>query len=621
MRWAIKDKELVCVDDENGITRLPAATIWKCFQGGNEDPLPDLSETGIRCSAKYQAPQLRLVNTDDGPFGKLTLESKSHLGKVTKLSDGHKSDHIITNNTWSPLYEGALEEILLAVEDAGAEIGIALNARQYMTCIRDLYDYSWFICECEFKAKEWSATHTPLQRRPPAKFTATLMDYQVRGSDWLTMMRESGVGVVLGDGMGLGKTIQVIKTICDLLEDNPEAKTLVICPSALVENWAREIEKFTCGLEYMMHRGSDRSRNYRTYTASVMITTYDVARMDAGVLSLVDWDMVVLDEAQFIKNPNSQRARAIKSITRQTSIAVTGTPFENHMTDIWSLYDFCMPGFLGTVNMFTARYSDNEESASELGRVIAPTLLRRRLDDIPNDLPPIVTIPMPIALEPSEAEEYERRKQLYTQQGTAFGAIGNLLSDLAAPTYTENFLSNLKYEYLDAVVGEVIDYNEKIIVFAERRTTISALEDKYADRIPVYILNGSTPMDMRQQTIDEFSAVEGAAMLICNPTVGGAGLNITAANHVFHFSMQWNPAKIDQADARAHRRGQEKTVVVHYPFYASTIEEYMWDKVAKKRELAAEVVIGNKAESNADEVAQALSLSPIARKITKENEW
>lgn len=618
MRWAIKDKELVCVDDENGITRLPAATIWKCFQGGNEDPLPDLSEMGFRCSAKYQAPQLRLVNTDDGPFGKLTLESKSHLGKITNLSDGHKSDHIITNNTWSPLYEGALEEILLAVEDAGAEIGIALNAKQYMTCIRDLYDYSWFICECEFKAKEWSATHMPMQRRPPAKFTATLMDYQVRGSDWLTMMRESGVGVVLGDGMGLGKTIQVIKAICDLLEDNPAAKTLVICPSALVENWAREIEKFTCGLEYMMHRGSDRSRNYRTYTASVMITTYDVARMDAGVLSLVDWDMVVLDEAQFIKNPNSQRTRAIKSITRQTSIAVTGTPFENHMTDIWSLYDFCMPGFLGTVNMFTARYADNEESASELGRVIAPTLLRRRLDDIPNDLPPIVTIPMPIALEPNEAEEYERRKLLYTQQGTAFGAIGNLLSDLAAPTYTDNFLSNLKYEYLDAVVDEVADYGEKIIVFAERKTTIGALERKYADRFPVYILNGSTPMDMRQRTIDEFSAVEGAAMLICNPTVGGTGLNITAANHVFHFSMQWNPAKIDQADARAHRRGQEKTVVVHYPFYASTIEEYMWDKVAKKRALAAEVVVGNKAESNADEIAMALSLSPVSLARSKE---
>lgn len=618
MHWAIVDKELICVDDEGNIARVSAAAIWNHFHVDADDGLPDLSGMNIRCSSKYQAPQLRLVNTDGGPFGKLELEAKSHLGKITKLGSDHKSDHITSNNIWSPLYEGALEEILHAVEDASLEIGVSLSARQYMTCIRDLYDYSWFICECEFKAKEWSAFHVPSQRKPPAKFTATLMDYQVRGSDWLTMMRESGVGVVLGDGMGLGKTIQVIKAICDLLEDKPEAKTLVICPSALVENWAREIEKFTCGLEYMTHWGSDRSRNYRSYTASVMITTYDVARMDAGVLSLVDWDLVVLDEAQFIKNPNSQRTRAIKGITREMSIAVTGTPFENHMTDIWSLYDFCMPGFLGTVNMFTARYADNEESASELGRVIAPTLLRRRLDDIPNDLPPIVSIPMPIALEPNEAEEYERRKQLYTQQGTAFGAIGNLLSDLAAPAYSEGFLSNLKYDYLDTVVDEVADYEEKIIVFAERRSTIGALESKYADRFPVFILNGSTPMDMRQQMIDEFSAAEGAAMLICNPTVGGAGLNITAANHVFHFSMQWNPAKIDQADARAHRRGQEKTVMVYYPFYASTIEEYMWNKVAKKRALAAEVVIGNKAESDANEIAMALSLSPISLARNKE---
>ena len=618
MHWVVVDNELVCEDDEGGVVRVPASSIWSHFQGDADDNLPDLTGLNVRCSSKYQTPQLRLVNTDEGPFGMLVLEAKSPLGKLTTLGNEHKSDHVTSNNIWSPLDKATLEEILNAVEGVGATIGVALSAKQYMTCIRDLYGHSWFICECEFEARRWSATHAPLRRKQPAKFAATLFDYQAQGSDWLTMMRDSGVGVVLGDGMGLGKTIQVIKTICDLIEDNPEAQTLIICPSALVENWGREIDKFTRGFEYMVHRGGNRSRNYRTYTASVMITTYDVARMDVGVLSLVDWDLVVLDEAQFIKNPNSQRTRAIKRISREASIAVTGTPFENHMTDIWSLYDFCMPGFLGTVDAFTTKYGDDEESASELGRVIAPTLLRRRLSDIPNDLPPLITIPMPIALEPSEAEEYERRKLQYTQQGTTFGAIGNLLSDLAAPLSSERHLSNLKYDYLDSVVDEVADFGEKIIVFAERRATIDTLETKYASHFPVFILNGSTPMDMRQQVVDDFSRSEGASMLICNPTVGGAGLNITAANHVFHFSMQWNPAMIDQADARAHRRGQEKTVVVHYPFYASTIEEYMWEKVERKRALAAEVVIGNKAESDANEVAMALSLSPVSLARNKE---
>lgn len=145
MHWAVEDKELVCVDDEGGITRKPAAAIWEHFQGDANDGMPDLSDMGIRCSPKYQAPQLRLVNTDDGPFGKLALEAKSHLGKTTKLGSNHKSDHIISNNTWSPLYEGALEEILNAVEAADAKIGVALTAKQYMLCIRDLYDYSWFI--------------------------------------------------------------------------------------------------------------------------------------------------------------------------------------------------------------------------------------------------------------------------------------------------------------------------------------------------------------------------------------------------------------------------------------------------------------------------------------------
>lgn len=546
------------------------------------------------------------------------LEAKSQLGSIIPLGSGHFSDHVTSKNVWFPLNVGELDDILHAVKHAGAEIGVALNARQYMACVRDFCEHKWFICEYEFQAKEWALEHAPLGRKPPAKFVGTLSDYQARGSDWLSMMRENGAGVVLGDSMGLGKTVQVIKTICDLLEDYPEGKTLVVCPSALAENWAREIEKFTCGLEYMIHRGANRSRNYRSYTASVMITTYDVARMDASVLSLVNWDLVVLDEAQSIKNPDSQRTKAIKQITRKASIAVTGTPFENHMTDIWSIFDFCMPGFLGTKSSFMARYADDDASASDLGRVIAPALLRRRLSDIPNDLPPILTVPMPISLEANEAEEYERRKALYTQQGSAFGAMGKLLTDLSAPRQSSDFLSNLKYDYLDTVVEEVADNEEKIIVFAERIATIGALESKYSHRCPVFVLNGSTPMALRQQTVDAFSAVAGAAILICNPTVGGAGLNITAANHVFHFSMQWNPAKIDQADARAHRRGQRKNVVVHYPFYASTIEEYMWNKISVKRELAAEVVVGNKAESDVNEIAMALSMSPVTHRGNKE---
>ena len=608
MPWSVIDNELLSIDENNDLVRVSADELWDLF---SKSASSELSAIGIQTSSKIMSVRVVLSDSCDGPFGQLTLEAVSFLGVSYRLSNAHASDHVIVDGVWHPLQPGLFEEINRVLGENHLSPGQVLTAKQYMICLRDLSEYDWFVIKKEFKAKEWSEEQHSFQTRKPAKFTANLSDYQVRGSDWLTMMRESGVGVVLGDGMGLGKTVQVIKTICDLIETDAHAKTLVICPSALVENWVREIEKFTKDLTYLVHRGGDRSRNYRTYVASVMITTYDIARMDAAILSLVNWDLVVLDEAQFIKNPNSQRTIAIKTITREASIAVTGTPFENHMTDIWSLYDYCLPGFLGSVSSFCSHYGDDEESAASLGRLIAPVLLRRRLEDVPNDLPPIVTIPIPIALEPEEAEEYERRRRKYLESGATLGAIVSLVSDLAIPANSENGISNLKYEYLDQVVEEVAGYREKIIVFAERRATIAVLEKKYSGYLPVFVLNGDTPMEMRQQTIDAFSDESGAAMLICNPTVGGAGLNITAANHVFHFSMQWNPAKIDQADARAHRRGQEKTVIVHYPYYASTVEEYMWKKVETKRSLAKEVVIGNMAESDVNDVSEALGLSPI----------
>ena len=612
MRWNLEGTELVIQYDAGESSRIPAQTIWGRFSDNGSEELPGFDDLDISFSSKYCTPGLRLVESETGSFGRLVLVAITYLGKSAQLSDWHRSDHVVMNRIWHPLVPGSLEEINALVDEAGLEIGVDLTPQQYLACIRDWADNPWFIAECEFRANDWPQRQPNRSEIVPTSFTATLAPYQERGSSWLTMMRKSGVGVVLGDGMGLGKTVQLIKTICDLIEENPEARTLVICPSAIVENWAREIEKFTKGVEYMIHVGANRSRNYRSYTSSIVITTYDVARIDYAVLSLVEWDLVVLDEAQWIKNPDSQRTRAIKQISRKASIAATGTPFENHMTDIWSIFDFCMPGFLGSRGSFCSAYCDDDLSAKRLGQLISPVLLRRRLEDIPNELPPIVTIPMPIALTPDEAIEYERRKKSYMETAGAIGSIQKLTSDLAAPENADGFLSSLKYEYLRSVLDEVRSFGEKIIVFAERISTIEALRCRYERELPVLVLNGSTPVSERQHVVDSFSEVNGSAVLICNPVVGGAGLNITAANHVFHFSMQWNPAKIDQADARAHRRGQDKPVVVHYPFYASTVEEYMWDKVRLKRELSADVVVGNRADSDTDEVALALSLSPVA---------
>ena len=238
-------------------------------------------------------------------------------------------------------------------------------------------------------------------------------------------------------------------------------------------------------------------------------------------------------------------------------------------------------------------------------------MLRRTLSDIPNDLPDIVRIPMPIELEATEAALYEERRKTYIEDGATLGAIGKLVTDLALKKEQDRGISDLKYEYLNLVCKDVFANNEKIIVFADKLKAIGELEKQYSKIVPTFSLTGEVPISNRQQIIDEYSSVDGPALLIVNPSVGGAGLNITAANHLLHFSPQWNPAKIDQADARAHRNGQHRTVFAHYPYYVGTIEEYMWEKVYFKRELSKRVVVGNKGEVSTNDIVDALNMSPV----------
>lgn len=217
---------------------------------------------------------------------------------------------------------------------------------------------------------------------------------------------------------------------------------------------------------------------------------------------------------------------------------------------------------------------------------------------------------MPIALPSSEAGEYDSRRQQYKAEGATLGAINKLVSDLSTPE-SDNGVSSLKFQYLETVVDEVFSKNEKIIVFADRTRTIECLERTYAHKAPTFSLTGEAPTDERVPIVDKFSAVKGGAMLLCNTRVAATGLNITAANHVFHFTLSWNPAVISQADARAHRHGQTRPVICYYPFYVSTVEEYIWNKLEAKRSLFGEVVKGHKGESSASEILEALNLSPI----------
>jgi len=613
--WTLLDKtELVLKKEDGELERVPADEIWKEEHSDEASVLPPLSSAGLSCSRKVYSLELDLVEAADGPFGQLVLSARGVASEPVPLSPTHASDHVVDKDVWHAIDQFSAEQITGCIRDAGIELGTALSLQQYIEAIRKFTGFKWFSCDIHPTAKDVSiaVSSSQVSSVSSSHFTGSLYEYQRVGSSWLDFMVRQRAGVILGDSMGLGKTIQVIKVICDLLEEKPDARVLVVCPSALMENWSREFDKFSVGISKEKHCGTNRTGDYRQITSSVVFTTYDIVRLDQAVLTQIEWDLLVLDEAQAIKNPTTGRTTAVKKLPRRVGIAVTGTPFENHLTDVWSLIDFCEPGALGSLSSFSARYHDDIESAKDLGAFVAPLMLRRKLDDIPNDLPDLIPIFMPIDLEESEAWEYESRRQEYKRNGMALAAIQNLIVALSKPK-SAGGISNLKYDYLETVTDEVFGYGEKLLVFADKMPAIGEISRRYERVVPTFTLTGADPSDSRIEVVDKFSSVDGPALLIANPRVAGAGLNIVAANHVFHFSPQWNPAIIDQSDARAHRNGQTKPVTAYYPYYASTVEEYMWEKVRDKRYLSKEVVTGNKGQINPNEIAEALSLSPCSR--------
>lgn len=597
--------------EENGVlSTMPPREIWNAEQDPNRKPEAKLASLGITPDDELRLPFAFLKESSESPFGEIAVGVDTPEGRL-RLSPEHSSNHACTDNRWYPFYDGSIEEIKENLRLYDLSVGAALTASQYFTCRNQLEPQDEIRIEHELDANRWAESIRHQADGGLSHFTAKLFDYQRIGSDWLSAMRRREIGAILGDGMGLGKTIQVIKVVCDLLSENPDARSLIICPSALIENWRREFEKFSEGVIISTHIGPNRTGDYRRIKGQVILTTYDVARIDSTVLNQIPWDLLALDEAQAIKNPDSKRTKAIKSIGKRFGMAITGTPFENHTTDIWSLVDFCLPGLLGTKDAFLNRYPDEEGAAGQLGKLIAPIMLRRTLDDIPNDLPSLIMMPIPMSLPREAAVEYDRRKAIYAKKG-ALGAFGNLRNDLSVPPGEHGGICDLKYQYLSNVLEEVTEKGEKIIVFVDRNAAIDGIEALMGQACPIFRLTGKTAANDRQEVIDAFSAVDGSSMLLCNPTVGGAGLNITAANHVFHFTPSWNPALIDQANARAHRRGQQKRVVVHFPYYVGTVEEYMWNKVESKRDLSKAAVIGNKGASEDDELSLALSYSPLS---------
>ena len=455
----------------------------------------------------------------------------------------------------------------------------------------------------------------------PEGITASLYPYQLRGWQWLRFIISEEAGGLLADEMGLGKTLQIISALRDPGTSTNTGGSLVVAPGSLLENWVREIEKFCPDLHSIKHHGPERTGSpAELRQTDVVITSYETAIRDLSLLRMIRWHAVVLDEAQNIRNPDTRRAKTVKQLRRRVSFAVTGTPVENRLRDLWSIMDFVLPGYLGELSAFEARYSDNDADASSLEPLVSPVILRRRVQEVAKDLPPRIDIPEILELDEDEALAYDDvRAAVHRDYGHAATLVSliKLRQFCAHPALLDErtrFRDYSKFIRLKALLGEVFARHEKVLVF----TAFTPMADRIAKMaqnefgVLSATIDGRLPIPDRQPLIDQFTVYRGPAVLVLNPRAGGTGLNIAAANHVIQYNPEWNPAIEDQAAARAYRRGQERPVTVRRLIIANTVEEVMDERLQRKRDVADNAIIGVRGErGDYRDIMAALTRSPL----------
>jgi superfamily II DNA or RNA helicase len=443
-----------------------------------------------------------------------------------------------------------------------------------------------------------------------------LRAYQERGVAWMQRLSELGMGGVLADQMGLGKTIQAMALLTSRDQDRPH---LVVAPTSVVGNWERELARFAPGLSTVRHHGPDRAVTSRAFKpGQVVVTTYALLRRDIGMLEDVDWDVLVFDEAQQIKNPASKGARAARALPARVRIAMTGTPIENRLSELWAIIDLTNPGLLGPQRAFQDRFAvpierwRDDAAAARLRRLVAPFVLRRRKDDpgVSVDLPPKQEITVACSLTREQAALYQAAvDRAFTGEGlgsTAFERRGRILALLTALKQICNHPAHYlrdggslpgrsgKLARATEILGELTDADERALVFTQYREMGDLLATHLSSTLglpEIPFLHGGVPLAKRDEMVRRFQEDDDAPpILLVSLRAGGTGLNLTRASHVLHFDRWWNPAVEDQATDRVHRIGQTRAVTVHTLVTAGTVEDRIAELLDRKRALADAVV-------------------------------
>lgn len=452
----------------------------------------------------------------------------------------------------------------------------------------------------------------------PDSITAQLRPYQVVGYKWLYTLAQNRLGGILADDMGLGKTLQTITYITSCMKEEKEAIFLVVSPTSLIFNWQEEFEKFAPSVSAVIVEGTPDERMEQIAHAhdyNVVITSYPLIRRDVEHYVKHQFHTMFIDEAQFIKNPGSQNAKSVKQIRANHKFALTGTPIENSLSELWSLFDFIMPDYLYSHSKFIERFEKpivkdgSKDVLEDLGKHIEPFILRRMKKEVLTELPDKIESKMMAEMTQEQEKVYQAYlqniRQELTDEISKNGVEKSRMQILAALTrlrqiccHPSTFIENYdgesgKLKLLLQIINEILENGHRILIFSQFTSMLEIIaEELKSQEIEYFYLSGNTKVHERKDYVTRFNAGEGSVFLI-SLKAGGTGLNLVGADVVIHYDPWWNPAVEEQATDRVYRIGQKKSVQVIRLLTKNTIEEKI-DKLQKRKKELSDSVIKSK---------------------------
>lgn len=544
-------------------------------------------------------------------------------------------DYIQWNNHWLKIPEDAEEFIEATLElqkDINLDNRIDYSKLPYILEIYENINYLEYnepMLEIQQEQKDLNV----LSPNTPANFKATLMPFQTEGYIWMKYLYFRRLGGLLADDMGLGKTIQIISFLSYLKEQGQMTPSLIVAPKTLIENWKREIQKFAPDLlkSFYIHQGVSRLKKpsfIKQY--GIVITTYQTLAKDQLIFAQINFQTIICDEAQAIKNPSTANSKVIKALKSRLRIAVTGTPVENSLSDLWSIMDYVQPGLLGSLIEFKRNYidplntDDFENVEKELTSKISKVYKRRtKAGELKGQLPLKEPVLIDIGMGPVQVKLYREVLSLVkNKMMSGLEAIQKLKSLCAHPYLLDESYKGLgvkevpKLKATLEIINEIKQKGEKVLIFTEYIKMQNLLKHHIREEFDITppVINGMT--ERRLETVEHFNSKTGFDVMILSPKAAGTGLTITSANHVIHYTRWWNPAVENQATDRAYRIGQNKPVYIYYPVVKDmdhsltngTVEEIVHKILEEKQTLATSIMTPSKNINIESEVLNQVAL-------------